>query len=110
MPLRPSPTLASRLVTIKGYLDANTFRPGLERQIDGLGLHRKAEITVGARRVLRIKGMTIVGFAVVLCGLTDDDSLKIQANGLGGRRRFGCGVFVPSRAAVAVAAGESHGD
>ncbi len=108
LPLRPYPTLSSRLVTIKGYLEAAAFRVGLERQIDRLELGHKPEVAVGARRVLRIKGMTIVGFAVVLGGLTDEDSLALQGSGLGGRRRFGCGVFVPTRTAASIPAGEPH--
>jgi len=30
-------------------------------------------------------------------GLDADESLKLQEHGIGGRRRFGCGIFVPVR-------------
>ena len=30
-------------------------------------------------------------------GVTVDESLILQENGLGGRRRFGCGIFAPMR-------------
>jgi len=37
-----------------------------------------------------------VGYAVRVSGLSDEDSLKLQERGLGGKRRMGCGVFVPT--------------
>ena len=49
---------------------------------------------------MRVKGQVIVGFAVQVKGLSAADSLKLQADGLGGRRRLGCGFFLPVRAGV----------
>jgi len=49
-----------------------------------------------SRRIVRIKDKTIVGYSVRVSGLmTDDDSIKLQEVGLGGRHRMGCGIFVP---------------
>lgn len=48
-----------------------------------------------ARRVVWIGGQSIVGYACTVEGLTDEDSLRLQAVGLGGRAHFGCGLFVP---------------
>jgi CRISPR-associated protein Cas6 len=45
--------------------------------------------------VLRIQGRRIVGYALRVVGLTDEDSVRLQEEGLGGRRRMGCGVLVP---------------
>nr|MBK7064764.1 hypothetical protein [Deltaproteobacteria bacterium] len=45
------------------------------------------------RRVLRIRGQYIVGYPVILRGLSAEHSLRVQALGIGGRQRFGCGVF-----------------
>lgn len=50
-----------------------------------------------SRRIVTIKGMKIVGFSVVAHGLSDTDSLKLQSEGLGGRRSMGCGLFNPIR-------------
>ncbi|MCA6558614.1 MAG: type I-MYXAN CRISPR-associated protein Cas6/Cmx6, partial [Pseudanabaena sp. M114S2SP2A07QC] len=30
-------------------------------------------------------------------GLSEEDSIKLQIFGLGGKRRMGCGVFVPMK-------------
>jgi CRISPR-associated protein Cas6 len=48
-----------------------------------------------ARRTLQVKDKKIVGFSVVVEGLSEADSLKLQWHGLGGRQHFGCGWFYP---------------
>jgi Cas6 Crispr len=48
-------------------------------------------------RVVRIKDKTVVGYGVRVAGLNVEESLRLQEHGLGGRRKLGCGVFVPVR-------------
>lgn len=50
-----------------------------------------------ARRALRVKQKKIVGYGVVVEGLNEEASLKLQYHGLGGRQHFGCGWFYPVR-------------
>jgi CRISPR-associated protein Cas6 len=40
----------------------------------------------------------IQGFSLVLHELKPQDSLRVQCMGLGGERRYGCGIFVPYKA------------
>jgi CRISPR-associated protein Cas6 len=47
------------------------------------------------RRVIRIKGRRLVGYAVCVTGLTAEESLVVQEQGLGSHRRMGCGIFLP---------------
>ena len=42
----------------------------------------------------------LVGFSLAAHGLSDDDSLKLQSTGIGGRRSMGCGIFNPIRKPV----------
>ncbi len=49
------------------------------------------------RRVVTVKGQTHAGYALHVAGLSADDSLHLQSQGLGGRRKMGCGLFVPVR-------------
>ena len=49
-----------------------------------------------ARRALKIKEKHVVGFGIVVEGLSEKDSIKLQSNGLGGRKHFGCGWFFPT--------------
>lgn len=52
------------------------------------------------RRIVHIKGLKIVGYPLIVQGLTADESLRLQEVGLGGRTRIGCGFFVPYREAA----------
>jgi CRISPR-associated protein Cas6 len=49
------------------------------------------------RRIVHIKGKMIVGYPLLVQGLTADESIRLQEVGLGGRTRIGCGFFVPYR-------------
>jgi CRISPR-associated protein Cas6 len=57
---------------------------------EGAGSHDQLQ-----RRTLRVRDKVIVGYAMVVEGLTAEESVCLQENGIGGRRRFGCGIFVP---------------
>lgn len=120
--LEPSSSLLSRLVTIKvrdmresapGYAEA--FLAAARRKVEALDIRdpdvrlckrdraasfegkQGADLTRSpwVRRTIAVRGKRIVGYAVKVTGLSPADSLKLQVEGLGGRRHFGCGVFVP---------------
>ncbi len=107
--------LLSRLVVIKGFLEPVPFLEAASRQLEALGIDGIAALVPrrenGARegrsaapagspirRTVRIHDREVAGFAVRVEGLTADDALRLQGAGLGGRRRFGCGIFCPVRA------------
>ena len=122
--LLPVPTLFARTVVIKAsspktdptvktscdrqktkrYQEPGEFLAAIRRVLKRQGIGADADLPlheVGARvgqpcrHVLRIHGKIIVGFSVIIRGLTAEESLKIQENGLGGRGKLGCGFFVP---------------
>lgn len=110
--IRPAAELVSRQVVIRltevprkadGTLNkdamARSFRLEVERQLAAMSVH--AEINIGAPRQLTVDGHRILGFTVRLSGLSERDSLLVQAKGVGGKRAMGCGVFGPSRADIA---------
>jgi CRISPR-associated protein Cas6 len=114
-PLRPAPTVISRLVVIKGFLEPEGFVEAARRQAAAIGLggrlalvarsgNGSLEGTTGReagepiRRTLRVREKTIVGFALAVTELTAEESIRVQEAGLGGRRRFGCGLFTPAPA------------
>jgi CRISPR-associated endonuclease/helicase Cas3 len=35
----------------------------------------------------------VVGFSLIASDLSDEDSIKLQQFGLGGKHRMGCGIF-----------------
>jgi CRISPR-associated protein Cas6 len=104
---QPSSTLKSRLVTFKleaidhaevPYYFLESCKRGLER----LAINAQALIDSTpegdlARRTLKVKDKFILGYGVVVEGLSDEDSLKLQWHGLGGRQHFGCGWFYPAK-------------
>jgi len=113
--LRPYPRLYSPLVIIKGYMEPEPFLQAVQRQLDNLEIKGKASLVnqehiakenVGKptgthspylRRTINIKGKEVVGFALSVSELTAEESIRLQESGLGGRHRFGCGVFLPDR-------------
>ncbi|MEO1671243.1 MAG: type I-MYXAN CRISPR-associated protein Cas6/Cmx6 [Cyanobacteria bacterium J06631_2] len=104
--LEPSETLKSRLVTFKLEKWNNQEAPAYflescQKSLKKLEIQGKAFIdsnTEGdlALRSLKVKGKNIMGFGVVVEGLNEQDSIKLQCCGLGGRKHFGCGWFYPS--------------
>lgn len=110
--LKPAPVLHSRCVVIKVSEaeknncspDREMFLSALQNQMRSRGINgeiwiddrRDAQGRDLSRRIIHIKEQSIVGYAVSVSGLNAEDSLKLQEVGLGGRRRMGCGIFVPS--------------
>lgn len=114
--LCPASRLLSRLVTIRGFLEPADFLAAAGRQLTALQIAGEARLVrrQGAvswegrsrldgrcpfiRRTISIRDKVVVGYALMVDGLSEADSLRLQAEGLGGRRHFGCGVFVPTAA------------
>jgi CRISPR-associated protein Cas6 len=59
---------------------------------------------VGRRGELNVGGQRLVGFSLMLHGLTAAESLHVQERGLGLHRKLGCGLFVPHKSIAAVGA------
>lgn len=91
--LQPSSALYARIVTIKGYTEPEPFTDAVCRKLNKVGI--RCEVVLGPRRVLQVGNHTIVGFGLALHELSDDASILLQEQGLGGRRRMGCGYFNP---------------
>lgn len=99
-------SLKARLVIIKGYTEPQSFLEAAQRQLEALEIEGRIGIPANAkgepkRLTLKInkaeqkRSYTIVGFSVVVDNLTSEAAIKLQAFGLGGKRRLGCGVFYP---------------
>lgn len=94
-PLIPAAALHARIVTTRNGSDEARFDAEVARQLQDLNI--PGEIQRGRRRVLTIKDKKIAGHELLVTNLTADDSIRLQEEGLGGRRKMGCGVFVPDR-------------
>ena len=93
--LQPATTVYARRVTTRNGEDETRFVAEIARQLATLDIRGKP--VRGQRRVLRIKDKTIVAHGLLVTELTADESIRLQEEGLGGRRKMGCGVFVPWR-------------
>ncbi len=102
-PLRTAPSLLARIVTIGQTRDPEPFLATARRQLADLGVAATPEFLADphpdrlgqpVRRVIRIKGKRIIGYPLSISGLTAEESLVVQEQGIGSRRRMGCGVFV----------------
>lgn len=97
--LAPSTAVRSRLVIIKvahasaEELTAEAFVGAARRQLDDLRIGADAIVSVGKRRSIRLKQREIVGYELIVEGLTAEESIALQERGLGGKRHMGCGVF-----------------
>jgi CRISPR-associated protein Cas6 len=97
-PLRAFEKLRSRIVTIKKFQDPEPFLEAVKRQMVALEIEGNAFIPLDnegrpMRKAIKIKQYSVVGFSLAITNLSDEDSIKLQAYGLGGKRRMGCGVF-----------------
>ncbi len=99
--LLPYPVLHSRLVVV-GSEDEIDFVARIERAIEELGI--EAEVIVGRRGEVVIERRREAGFSLMLHGLSPEESLRAQRQGIGRHRMLGCGLFVPHKSIAAVGA------
>lgn len=91
--LIPAPNLYAHLVTTKNGQDEARFDDEVARQLATLNIQGKPQR--GPRRIFRIKEKRVVAHTLLVTELTAEESIRLQESGLGGRRKLGCGVFVP---------------
>ena len=104
----PAPSLHCRIATTRNGEDPTRFDAEISRQSGALGIRGKVFRVPKAsgggggegrrdpsRRIVRVKSKRIVGYSVLAKELTAEESILLQEKGLGGRRRMGCGVFLP---------------
>jgi CRISPR-associated protein Cas6 len=113
--LVPASRLYSRLVIIRGFMKAEPFLDAIKRHLEIMKVYGKPSLIAQPekmdanknkkegthspylRRTVRIRKKEIVGFAVRIEELTAEESILVQEKGIGGRRRFGCGLFVQEK-------------
>lgn len=98
--LQPAQRLRSHLVVIKGYQEPESFLEAAQRQLEQLGIQGNLHILskadgVPKRKSIKVNQFTVVGFGLEVTQLSDEDSLMLQRQGIGGKHKMGCGVFVP---------------
>jgi CRISPR-associated protein Cas6 len=106
VPIVPAPLLVAKIVTFKNSKTPERFLAVARKKLDEIGVAGEPGIPLiqqgrragePRRQIFRIKGRQIVGYPLQIAGLTAEESLRLQEEGLGGRRRIGCGFFMPYR-------------
>jgi CRISPR-associated protein Cas6 len=97
--LLPHATLYAYAVAAEGE-DEVAFMQTMNAELQALQV--RTHVVCGKRGGRPLDGATLTTFSLMLHGLTQADSLRIQEQGLGPHRLLGCGVFVPHKSAAAV--------
>lgn len=101
-----APQLYSRITTFKNADTPDQFLTTARGKLAELRISGEPQLPIHLdgdfagqpkRRVVRIKGVKITGFALIVAELSAPDSLKLQESGLGGRTHMGCGFFSPMK-------------
>ncbi|MBE0614708.1 MAG: type I-MYXAN CRISPR-associated protein Cas6/Cmx6 [Burkholderiales bacterium] len=100
-PLFAHGTLYSPFATT-GTPDEAEFQSTVSRELEDAGI--RCKIICGRARRAQTQDAEIVGYSLMLHELSPEHSLKMQATGLGGGRKLGCGIFIPHKSAAAVGA------
>jgi CRISPR-associated protein Cas6 len=100
-PLQPFTTLYAHFVVTRDA-DESVFVNDVSKWLEELKL--KCKFMCGKRHVLRTETGEIMGFGLMVHGLSPEQSLLLQEEGLGDNRKLGCGIFVPHKGIAAVGA------
>jgi CRISPR-associated protein Cas6 len=108
--LEPAPILAAKLVVIKVHDNpepsAEEFLASARKQLTeaniqaeyGIPFVRSGQHEGKPRRgVLWLKGKRLIGYAMIVQGLSAEESLKLLEVGVGGKKKMGCGWFGAAR-------------
>ncbi len=98
--ITPYHHLYSRLVVIRGFDDPQPFLEAAQRQLNQRNITATLSLITRPqgepiRRILNVKGKTLVGYGIKISDLTEQDSISLQEQGIGGKHKMGCGVFLP---------------
>lgn len=85
---------------VVGAADEAAFVAECRRLLDGVGI--AGQMVTGKARSLQTAGAVVRGFSLLVHGLREAESLRLQRVGLGSERKRGCGVFVRHKSVVAV--------
>ena len=103
--LTPASSLYSRLVIIRPHRKPEDFIAAAQRQLEQLEITGKINLLQKSNGQLQCRQLTLrkkegtfplIGYGVEVTDLSESDSIKLQQQGIGGKRKMMCGIFVPS--------------
>ncbi len=95
-PLSRITTLISHCVLLSDCDSEADFRQAAAARLDALGI-RPGEMLCGLMTMIATPESTLQTRSLMLAGLTREQSLLLQQQGLGSGRKLGCGLFIPHK-------------
>ncbi|MDZ7703321.1 MAG: type I-MYXAN CRISPR-associated protein Cas6/Cmx6 [Trueperaceae bacterium] len=97
-PIRPAPVLKSDVVLItsddeRWGVTGVDYGVHIGKRLGAMFGHLHFGVEVGDRRPVHVSGQKHHGNPVTVKGLSDDESIRLQVEGIGQKRAMGCGVF-----------------
>lgn len=100
-PLSNMPTLFARYVVCASDLAEDQFIKQSAQQIMAMGVP-VTKLLAGKQTSLRLPDQQVTTRSLMIAELTPEHSVLLQQQGLGGGRKYGCGLFLPQKGIVAV--------
>lgn len=95
-PLSRITTVFSRCVVLAAAGDEAAFLAAAAGELGALGVST-GRMVCGRVTPVATPGRTYQTRSLMLAGLTPEQSLALQAQGLGAERKLGCGLFIPHK-------------
>lgn len=89
--LTPAAELYATLVTTKNGHEQTRFTKEITARLQDMEIDSAFRIL--KRRTIKIHGKQVVGYSLIVRDLTERQSITLQEQGLGGRRKMGCGFL-----------------
>lgn len=99
--LTPVHSLYSRMVTFSKAYDVDSVQDLAATLLDSWGIN-SYDLSVPqvngepVRRTIKVHNASVSGWAMQVYIKDPDESTFVQENFMGGRNRFGCGIFIPN--------------
>ncbi len=99
--LSPLPTMFARYVVTEESQDENQFMQRCAEMIEEMDIPI-SKMMAGKQHKMRMQDGYIFTRSLMLAELTPEHAIKLQQEGIGPGRKFGCGLFIPQKGISAV--------
>lgn len=94
-PLSNITTLIGRYI-VTGGKQEEVFTEDIIKQMDSQGI-KPDKMLCGVENMIMIHQQLVATRSVMVAGMSEEQSLLLQQNGLGPYREYGCGLFIPQK-------------
>lgn len=100
-PLSALPTLFARYVIAEENQDENVFLASMAAILKEMRVPVK-KLMAGKQHQMRMINGLVFTRSLMVADLSSDDAVKLQQQGIGPGRKYGCGLFLPQKGIKAV--------